>query len=114
MRLGVGEPFCTAAERAVAPAPAPQVLRDRPGGSRRSSEPCVSMPMVTTARERGIQDRTLHTWSGTSHWAERQTPHVHDEHVYDEGKRLRRDNIRWKVAQAIVKKAAASFAPPRP
>jgi transposase-like protein len=39
---------------------------------------------------------------------------VHDEHLYDEVKRLRKENIRLKEERDILKKAAAYFAPQLP
>jgi transposase len=67
-------------------------------------------PIAQTARDLGSNEHTLHTWIGKYHRAERQTPQVHDEHLYDELKRLRKDNPRLKEERDILKKAAASFA----
>jgi transposase len=67
-------------------------------------------PMAPTARALGSNEHTCHPWSGTYYRAERQTPQVHDEHLYDELKRLRKDNPRLKEERDILKKAAASFA----
>jgi transposase len=52
----------------------------------------------------------LHTWIGKYHRAERQEPQVHDEHLYEELKRLRKENARLKEEREILKKAAAYFA----
>jgi transposase len=47
---------------------------------------------------------------GKYHRVERQEKQVHDEHVYEELKRLRKENARFKEEREILKKAAASFA----
>ena len=68
-------------------------------------------PVTDTARDLGVNPNTLHTWiskyhrSEASGKAERQ-----DEHLYDELKRLRKENARLKEEHAILKKAAAFFA----
>jgi transposase len=67
-------------------------------------------PMAQTARDLGINENTLHTWIGKDHRAERQTQPIHDEHLYNELKRLRKDNIRLQEERDILKKAAAYFA----
>jgi transposase len=67
-------------------------------------------PIAQTARDLGINENTLHTWIGKYHRAERQTQQIHDEHLYDELKRLRKENIRLKEERDILKKAAAYFA----
>ena len=74
------------------------------------SEPSIAQ----TARDLGINANTLHTWSGKYHRAERQEPQVQDEHLYEELKRLRKDNARLQEERDIFKKAAASCAPPLP
>ncbi|HEY6074012.1 MAG TPA: transposase [Anaerolineales bacterium] len=50
--------------------------------------------IAQTARDRGVNDNTLHTWIGQSHRAERQEKAVHDEHLYEELTRLRQENTR--------------------
>jgi transposase len=67
-------------------------------------------PIAQTARDLDVNENTLHTWIGTYHRVERQEKHVQDEHLYEELKRLRKDNARLKEERAIVKKAAAYFA----
>jgi transposase len=67
-------------------------------------------PMAQTARDLGINENTLHTWIGKYHRAEQQTQQVHDEHLYEELKRLRKENTRLKEERDILKKAAAYFA----
>lgn len=44
------------------------------------------------------------------HRAERQEQQVQDEHLYEELKRLRKENVRLKEERDILKKAAAYFA----
>lgn len=67
-------------------------------------------PMAQTARDLGVNENTLPTWMGKYHRVERQEKQVHDEHVYEELKRLRKENARFKEEREILKKAAASFA----
>jgi len=75
-----------------------------------ASEP----PLAQTACDPGINANMLHTWIGTDHRAERQTPKSHDEHLCDEVKRQLKDKTRFKEARDLFKKAAASVAQPRP
>ena len=67
-------------------------------------------PIAQTARDLGVNDNTLHTWIGKYHRAERQEKEVNDEHVYEELKRLRKENARLQEEREILKKAAAYFA----
>jgi transposase len=67
-------------------------------------------PIAQTARDLGINENTLHTWIGKYHRVERQDKQVQEEHLYDELKRLRKENTRLKEERAILKKAAAYFA----
>ena len=67
-------------------------------------------PMAQTARDLGVNENTLHTWIGKYHRVERQEKEVHNEHLYEELKRLRQENVRLKEERDILKKAAASFA----
>ena len=71
-------------------------------------------PIAQTARDLGVNENTLHTWIGKYHRTERQEKEVHDEHLYEELKRLRKENARLKEERDIVKKAAAYFAPQLP
>jgi transposase len=52
----------------------------------------------------------LHTWIGKYHRVERQDKQVQDEHLYEELKRLRKENTRLQEERDILKKAAAYFA----
>ena len=67
----------------------------------------TEQPIAQTARDLGVNENTLHTWIGTYHRAERQERQVHDEHLYEELKRLRKENARLKEEREILKKAAA-------
>ena len=67
-------------------------------------------PIAQTARDLGVNENTLHTWIGKYHRAERPEKEVNDEHLYEELKRLRKENARLKEEREILKKAAASFA----
>ena len=67
-------------------------------------------PIAQTARDLGVNENTLHTWLGKYHRVERQEKEVHDEHLYEELKRLRKENARLKEERDILKKAAAYFA----
>src|SRR5215813_6397692 len=66
--------------------------------------------MAQTARDLGVNENTLHTWIGTYHRTMREEKAVNDEHLYEELKRLRKDNARLKEERDILKKAAAYFA----
>ena len=59
-------------------------------------------PIAQTARDLGINENTLHTWIGKYHRAERQEKEVHDEHLYEELKRLRKENARLKEERDIL------------
>jgi transposase len=67
-------------------------------------------PMAQTARDLGVNDNTLHTWIGTYPRLEGQEQQVHDAHLDEELKRLRKENARLQEERAILKKAAAYFA----
>jgi transposase len=67
-------------------------------------------PIAQTACDLGVNENTLHTWSGKYHRAERQEKEVNDEHLYEELKRLRKENPRLQEERDILQKAAAYFA----
>ena len=67
-------------------------------------------PIAQTARDLGVNENTLYTWIRKYHQVERQEKEVHDEHLYEELKRLRKENARLKEEREILKKAAAYFA----
>ncbi|ANG62266.1 transposase [Marinobacterium aestuarii] len=65
-----------------------------------------------TARELGVNVNTLHTWIRKYHGKQDVSSgnQVDDQHLYDELKKLRRDNARLKEERELLKKAAAFFA----
>ena len=68
-------------------------------------------PVSQTAKELGINVNTLHTWiSNYRRKTPGETPRIDSEHLYDELKKLRRENARLKEEREILKKAAAFFA----
>ena len=68
-------------------------------------------PVTETARELGVNANTLHTWIAKYHRPKTSgKTEKSDEHIYDELKRLRKENARLKEEHAILKKAAAFFA----
>src|SRR5262249_30227266 len=69
--------------------------------------------IAQTARDLGVNENTLHTWIGKYHRVERQEQEVHDEHLYEELKRLRKENARLKEERDILKEVAAYFAKQR-
>lgn len=71
-------------------------------------------PIAQIAHDLGVNANTLHMWLGKSHRAERPAQQVHDAHLYEELKRLRKEHARLKEERAIVKKAAADFAQQQP
>ena len=62
------------------------------------------------ARDLGISKNTLYSWIRQYHQEPKATKKVNDEHVFDELKRLRKENARLKEERDILKKAAAYFA----
>ena len=67
-------------------------------------------PMAQTARDLGVHEHTWPTWIGKYHRTERREQPVNAEHLYEELKRLRKENARLKEERAILQKAAAYFA----
>jgi transposase len=61
--------------------------------------------IAQTARDLGINENTLQTWIGKYHRTARQEKEVHDEHLYEAVKRLRKENARLKEERDIFKKA---------
>ena len=67
-------------------------------------------PVSQTAQELGVNPNTLHTWiSKHSKPVEGKSQRT-DEHLYEELKRLKKENVRLKEERDILKKAAAYFA----
>jgi len=59
-------------------------------------------PITQTARELGINCNTLHTWISKYHRSEQVVQKVSDEHLYDELKRLKKENARLKEERDIL------------
>ena len=68
------------------------------------SEQSLAQP----ARALGVNENTLHTWIGKYHRAERQEQQVQDEHLYEELKRLRKENARLKEERDILKRSSVA------
>jgi len=68
-------------------------------------------PITKTAEDLGIKKNTLRTWISKFHQVEKpEIKQAEDEHLYDELKRLRKENKRLTEERNILKKAAAYFA----
>ena len=68
-------------------------------------------PVAQTARDIGVNENTLHTWINKySRPLERDKTVRTDEHLYDELKRLKKENARLIEERDLLKKAAAYFA----
>ncbi|MCX4025320.1 transposase [Spartinivicinus marinus] len=68
-------------------------------------------PVAQTARELEVNVNTLYTWIDKYHHSKQGNKTAkNEEHLYDELKRLRKENARLKEERAILKKAAAFFA----
>ena len=68
-------------------------------------------PISKTAEELGVNQNTLHTWISKYHHPQKQkVTQVEDTHLYDELKKLRKENKRLMEGRDILKKAAAYFA----
>jgi transposase len=61
-------------------------------------------PIAQTARDLGVDENTWHTWIGKYHRTERQEKEVHDEHLYDEVKRRRKENVRLQEERDILRR----------
>jgi transposase len=67
--------------------------------------------IAQTARDLGVNENTLHTWLSKYHEGGNGTQgRLHAEHLYDELKRLKKENALLKEERDILKKAAAYFA----
>jgi len=68
-------------------------------------------PVSKTADELGVNTNTLHTWLSKYHRPQkRNVGKIEEEHIYDELKKLRKENKRLTEERDILKKAAAYFA----
>ena len=68
-------------------------------------------PIAQTARDLGVNESTMHTWlskyQDSSHGTQGRAS---AENLYEELKRLKKENALLKEERAILKKAAAYFA----
>ena len=68
-------------------------------------------PIAYTARDLGINENTLHTWINKYSRPLQGDKTVRtDEHLYEELKRLKKENARLIEERDLLKKAAAYFA----
>jgi transposase len=68
-------------------------------------------PVAQTARDLGINENTLHTWIGKYTRPLETNKSVRtDDHLYEELKRLKKENARLLEERDLLKKAAAYFA----
>jgi len=67
--------------------------------------------IAQTARDLGVNENTLHTWITKYHsGGNGSQSRVNAEHLYDQLKQLKQENVRLKEERDILKKAAAYFA----
>lgn len=67
--------------------------------------------VAQTARDLGINDNTLHTWLSKYHQGgSRTSDQLNSVHLYDELKRLKKENALLREERDSLKKAAAYFA----
>jgi transposase len=68
-------------------------------------------PIAQTARDLGINENTLHTWISQYSRPVKNAKSVRtDDHLYEELKRLKKENARLIEERDLLKKAAAYFA----
>jgi transposase len=68
-------------------------------------------PITQTAKDLGVNPNTLHTW--INKYSQPKGPNKivrTDEHLYEELKRLKKENARLTEERDLLKKAAAYFA----
>lgn len=73
-----------------------------------------SNSQAQVARNLGISKNTLYGWIRQYGGGSKPTNELHEEHLYEELKRLRQENKRLKEERDILKKAAAYFAVNQP
>jgi transposase len=67
--------------------------------------------IAETARELGVKENTLYNWVYQYSRTSKPDKAVRtDEHLYDELKRLKKENVRLTEERDLLKKAAAYFA----
>ena len=68
-------------------------------------------PIAQTARDLGINPNTLHTWINNYSQPKKQSKTVRtDDHLFNELKRLKKENARLIAERDLLKMAAAYFA----
>ncbi|MFZ2170845.1 MAG: transposase [Methylococcaceae bacterium] len=68
-------------------------------------------PITQTAKDLGVNPNTLHTWINKYSQPKALNNTVRtDEHLYEELKRLKKENARLIEERDLLKKAAAYFA----
>ena len=67
-------------------------------------------PVSHTARDLGVSSSTLHTWINKYTYSAKGEKGRTDDHLYEELKRLKKENARLKEERDILKKAATYFA----
>ena len=67
-------------------------------------------PIAETAREIGVNENTLHTWISKYSQPTADDNTRTDEHLYEELKRLKKENARLREERDLLKKSAAYFA----
>lgn len=68
-------------------------------------------PITQVAKDLGINVNTLHTWIGKYSRPKESDKTVRtDQHLYEELKRLKKENARLTEERDLLKKAAAYFA----
>ena len=65
--------------------------------------------IAQTARDLGVNKSTLYTWINKYHNSGKKAT-IGDEHIYDQLKRLKKENRILREERDILKKAAAYFA----
>lgn len=70
----------------------------------------TDQPITQTARDLGVNVNTLHTWISKYHRGGSGPGPSNGESVYEELKRLKKENALLREERAILKKAAAYFA----
>lgn len=66
--------------------------------------------IAETARDLGVNENTLYTWIKKYSRPTEDGSSRSDEHLYEELKRLKKENCRLKEERDLLKKAAAYFA----
>ena len=70
----------------------------------------TDQPKTQTARELGVNPNTLFTWISKYSQTENKDSDSHNEHLYDELKRLKKELAKVTQERDLLKKATAYFA----